>query len=291
MRYIILLLIAITVLSGCTQVELFLPEPEVSSQEADLMCNDYCINVDSAEFFDLEYNLEKNGWDCICLDEDSIEVEKLTITSLDSYNVTTEEITEEDYDTLRWGELPITFSIDEKSCGRYESGKIRDGFIDIEESTYGILKFQEEESDANIEFTCSYIKDCYKKTIDIRRDEGYVYYYEDICAYTRGLALITEIEGNTIKKAEIEMIGLADFGETNPNKMSGFFVGTCGTPSTEIHEILHTFGYDHIDDPNSIMYPTGDSVGFSLKGDNECADIVRNIDKEIVDDLIAVYGK
>ena len=53
----------------------------------------------------------------------------------------------------------------------------------------------------------------------------------------------------------------------------------CGTwPDLEIHEILHTFGFQHRDDRNSIMYPQ------QVRCD------LGEIDEDIVDKLVEIYG-
>jgi hypothetical protein len=51
----------------------------------------------------------------------------------------------------------------------------------------------------------------------------------------------------------------------------------CDEPIVEIHELLHVFGYDHIDNKSSVLYPY-----FS------CDQI---LDENIVNDLIGIYSK
>jgi hypothetical protein len=64
---------------------------------------------------------------------------------------------------------------------------------------------------------------------------------------------------------------------------SGYF------PFTEIHEILHAFGFDHYDKPCSIMYPEENSE-FKYNNKDICYNR-RNptIDPEIIDQLIDTY--
>ena len=192
---------------------------------------------------------------------------------------------------LRWDHMPVTYRImNEEECGGYESRKIQKGFDLIENATGAVVSFMKiEDGEADIEVSCSFIEDCYEKKVDVRAEEGVVYKYETICAHDRGRAQITKLIGDKILKARIEMIGLAGFAETGGTGSSGFFIGSCGHTTTEIHEILHTFGYGHISDPKSIMYYKEDGIGYTIQDSDACAGSKKDIDKEIIEDLIRIY--
>lgn len=201
-------------------------------------------------------------------------------------------------DELHWTHMPVTYHIFNpghvlKDCETYESNKIRKGFSRIEEATNGVVHFKETNlQNADIVISCSFLEDCYKKTTDTStKDLGYVLLGESICEHTKGLASITETEGNKILKAEIEMIGLAGFSETRNKGVSGFFFGSCGHPTTEIHEILHNFGYEHDSNPNSIMYYQDDVIGYRAYNKGDCVGSNKEIDDWIVEDLIETYNK
>jgi len=201
-------------------------------------------------------------------------------------------------DKLHWTHMPVTYHILNpghvlKDCERYESNKIRKGFSRIEEATNGVVFFKETIlKDADIVISCSFLENCYKKSVDTStKDLGYVLLGESICEHSKGLARITETERYKILKAEIEMIGLAGFSETKNKGVSGFFFGSCGHPTTEIHEILHTFGYDHSFENDSIMYYLDDVSGFSAYSSGDCIGSNKEIEDWIVEDLIETYSK
>ncbi|MBR9691326.1 hypothetical protein GOV06_00925 [Candidatus Woesearchaeota archaeon] len=200
-----------------------------------------------------------------------------------------EEVVEEVIKEKHWTHMPVTYSIDE-GCGDYETRKIEKGFFEIENATNGIVYFEKADFPADIDVSCSFLEDCYKKWVDIRKEQGVIYRYETICNHTKGKAQIMAIRGNDILKARIEMIGLAGFSETNGKGMSGFYIGSCGYATTEIHEILHTFGFGHIDDPDSIMYYAEDGVGYTMQDENACVGSRKKVDKEIVDKLVEIYS-
>lgn len=222
--------------------------------------------------------------------KNDIETEKIEVESLeDDDQFTTDE--------LHWTHMPITFHILKpnhqlKDCGQYESNKIRKGFDRIEQSTFDRIQFSEIKNpeDADIVVRCSYIKDCYKLITNIT--ENFIYTTENICEHAKGFANITEYEGNKILKAEIGMVGLFGFSETRNKGTSGFYFASCGHPSTEIHEILHTFGYGHdLDNPESIMYFQDDVMGYTKLRSGDCYGSRKLIDDWIVDDLIKTYSK
>ena len=193
---------------------------------------------------------------------------------------------------MHWTHMPVTyFIVNEEECGDYEARKIQRGFDAIEEATGGVVSFKKIDGEADIDVRCSFIENCYEKKVDIRKEEGVVYKYETICHHAKGVAQIIERKGNMILKAKIEMIGLAGFVETTGEGASGFYVGSCGHATTEIHEILHTFNYGHIDDPRSIMYYAEDGVGYTIQPRGACTGSKKEVDKSIVDDLVETYSR
>lgn len=198
----------------------------------------------------------------------------------------------ESYGQLHWENMPVTYYITKEICENYETNKIKKGFAKIQDVTNEIVYFKEvkDSKEANIYIHCSFLEDCYKYEVDIRENENMVYKYETICEHDKGLAQITELDGTKIVKADIEMIGLAGFTETDNEGMSGFFVGSCGWPTVEIHEILHTFGYQHDNNPSSIMYESVEGSTYRIKKYyNECYGSDIPIDEWIVEDLIDTY--
>ena len=204
------------------------------------------------------------------------------------------EDAEKKIDQLHWTHMPVTYNIHNsahmlKDCGRYESNKIRRAFDRIENATNRIVNFKEvdNQKEADIVLTCSLIEDCYKTKTDI--SGNWVTITETICEHTKGHANITDTEGYKILKARVEIIGLAGFAETKHKGPSGFYFGSCGHPTTEIHEILHAFGYDHTNDPDSIMYTRTDLVGSTRFSKGKCVGTDKQIDDWIVKDLIETY--
>ena len=92
-------------------------------------------------------------------------------------------------------------------------------------------------------------------------------------------------------KADIELIGLAGFAETTGKGASGFYIGSCGHSTTEIHEILHTLGYGHVDDEDNIMYYQEDSIGYTIQEEGACLGSKKYIDEEIIKDLVNIYSR
>jgi hypothetical protein len=230
---------------------------------------------------------------CVYLEQEPLEeiIEEVVVEPEQMIEEPEEIIPEQEIvDKPHWTHLPITYYIANKEeCGDYEVRKIERAFDEIENVTNGVVYFKEMDSSADIDFFCTFIEDCYEKKVDIRKEEGVIYRYETICAHDRGRAQITQLQGYKILKARIEMIGLAGFAETEGEGASGFYIGSCGHPTTEIHEILHTFGYGHKDDENSIMYYQEDAIGYTIQDRGACLGKRKYIDQDIVDELVDVY--
>jgi len=196
-----------------------------------------------------------------------------------------------------WTHMPITYNIvNKKECGEYERNIILLAFNELHKDTEGTVSFREVNESGDIEINCSFVENCYFYEISVDAMGSFykIITRERICAHTLGLAQITEYEGNKILKAKIELFGLTGFSEKSDNgrvydaKKSGFEISDCGYPDTEIHEILHVFGYDHRNNPDSIMNPTAELIGALYKEDL-CKSAISSIDLDIVEDLIQNY--
>ncbi len=191
---------------------------------------------------------------------------------------------------LHWPHMPVTYFIDdEEGCGRYEANRIRRAFRDISNATGNAVLFAKanDSGSADIEIRCTFIEDCYELSTDIYDD--YVIRTETICQHPLGVAK-TLAEGNRLAKAYIELVGLAGFAETRREGPSGFYVGTCGHTITEVHELLHTFGYGHSEDNSSIMNPEADAFGLTTQKQGACKGSEKPIDAGIIAELISTYS-
>jgi len=258
MKRIFIILMIMLIISGCKYIEEF-PKKDVDEEKEDII--------------DQIKNVTKKNEEII---------EKI------------EEVDEEKEEIMKphWVDLPITFFIENKEeCGDYEVRKIRRAFDEIENVTNNLVKFKEINEPANIDLKCSFIEDCYQYKVDIREEEGVIYKYETVCEHAKGTAQIIGSRGYEIIKAKIEIIGLAGFAEQTGKGASGFYIGNCGHLTTEIHEILHTFGYGHMPNPESIMYYAEDFVGYTLQEPGACIGSKKEIDQIIIDDLIDTYSR
>jgi len=254
------------------------------TSDLDLSCSNFCFGQGASLYKTSIYELERVT-ECACVDEFN-----QTIT-LKHYRF--DEMTAvEPVPRIRWHNMPLTFNIERKICGDYETRKIRRGIQDVEHQTNNAVTFIETNSSeqAQILFKCEYLVDCYKKSIDIQADKGIIYETESICDHTSGIAEITEMRGAFIERAEITMVGLAGFAESGQKGASGFYIGSCGHPTIEIHELLHVLGYEHVDELESIMYYKDEQVSYTLYTEGSCLGSNKLIDRQIVDDLIATYG-
>ncbi len=151
---------------------------------------------------------------------------------------------------LHYTHSNLTYSFkDEKSCGKVQAFRLRWGFEEIQKQIS--LTFTETDGETDIEIYC------YREVPSPMT--GYV---------TAGEANYEHIENKIIK-------GIIIFYNSG---VSGTYGGGCTKyPDTEIHEILHTFGFEHSENPRSIMFPYGD--------------ICRHkIDEETINKLKEIYG-
>ena len=250
-------------------------------------CNEYCSKtIGAVQYYITETN---NTYYCTCEDVLRYNLNTLEI----EFDQKEEDRFKDNFPQQKdhWTHMPLTYKIlNKEQCGTYESSKIKRGFDKIQKATNNTVSFKETTEEADIELRCSFIENCYKFEIDIDREAGTISKSESICAHKRGIARIIKKVDEKILKAEIELIGLAGFAETSRKGTSGFYIGSCGHATTEIHEILHTFGYGHNQDPNSVMYFQEDSVSLTLQKPGDCMGSNKPIDDYIIQDLIDTYS-
>jgi hypothetical protein len=126
---------------------------------------------------------------------------------------------------LHWTHMPLTYSFSTE-CTNLIKSRNRRAFYEITNQTDGVITFQEKN---NTPVDISLV--CYKSV----PTEGFY--------LTAGEAQYWS-EGNKITKAVINYYNAIE-GNT--------FLGCVNFPDTEIHEILHTFGFGHKPGFNTIM--------------------------------------
>lgn len=149
-----------------------------------------------------------------------------------------------------WTYTPIHYYFSEDyPCEGSRKNNIEKSFNIIEEKTDNLVNFYEEESENAIEISC------------LKSDE------EDVAGYG----------GIEFYEGEKEILkGFVEFTEINPTEYE-----ECQYyPSTELHEILHAFGFDHIEGRRSILN--------SLP---EYGEACTSLDSEIIDCLKHIYSK
>ena len=216
----------------------------------------------------------------------------------EAYNLSKTLIVDEfsTVEKLHWTHMPLTYEIDDESyCGAYETFQIKYALSRIENFTAGAVSFRKLNSSMNlspdISFNCTFLENCYKEKVDAF--PGGFTITETICAHDLGEAKITNYSGYKILNAEISLLGLGGFAESGASgKPSGFSLGDCGYPLTEIHEVLHTFLYSHKNDSRSIMNPYNvENVGYETYKPEQCKDSLQTIDLDIISDLVQTYKK
>lgn len=73
-----------------------------------------------------------------------------------------------------------------------------------------------------------------------------------------------------------EIVNTSNYAVILNGRISLFRKETCDEPKIAIHEILHVLGFDHYDNPDSIMYPV--------------VSCEEKIDQEIIDDINILYS-
>jgi len=155
-----------------------------------------------------------------------------------------------------WPRLPITYNYNE-ACLRIWEGdyleKINKAINYIEEATNGVVYFERANSPTTDLF---FICELGKEVLEIR---GFMYYV------TLAESFPYVYEGtNVYANSAIYLYSTS--------------TGGCETPVTLIHEILHSLGIGHSENPNSIMYAYA----------NGC---FPEMEESIINTLIYTYGK
>jgi hypothetical protein len=133
-----------------------------------------------------------------------------------------------------WSHMPLSYSI--TNCTEYQANRIIDAFNKIENETEKVVTFiKENKEEIDIEVTCY---ENYKES----REE-----LANAIDYTLGESGYWTYENtNIISKAEIDFYGITEL------TYSG---GCLAYPDVEAHEILHAFGFGHLEGDGYIMNP------------------------------------
>lgn len=161
---------------------------------------------------------------------------------------------------LHYGNMPITYALKEE-CGAVMTKRIKQAFDIISNETGNIVVFEDISDKLVNEYPVADIS-IYCHT-ELEENKGF---------YTSGNAAYytNKINPNLITMSDI------NFYKVNPNANNQFSGGCTGYPNTEIHEILHTFGFEH-KEGYSIMNPVSDGCRITM------------IEEEITDKLKEIY--
>ncbi len=154
---------------------------------------------------------------------------------------------------MRFSKNNISFFIEE-DCSKEKSSRVREAFKILEEETKVIFFYEIKNDSADILVFCSQ-KEAEKKEGEKKifiLGEGGPRKFLNLTPYP----LIIQGEVSLFLKKE----------EVN-----------CEMPLVELHEILHVFGYDHINDKKSILYPY--------------LNCEQKLTQEVIDDLINLYSQ
>ncbi|HLC78593.1 MAG TPA: CARDB domain-containing protein [Candidatus Nanoarchaeia archaeon] len=155
-------------------------------------------------------------------------------------NLTSESL--QFYPNMRFPESKISYRVE--MCSLQEQNYIDNAFDSL--SSFTILSFYKVSSNEEISITCD----------ETNKVEG-------------GLLIAGEGGPVNITKA-------GDFNVIYNGKILLRRETSCPTPNVGIHELLHVLGFDHVNNPKSIMYPV-----------SHCD---QEIDDEIIDTLNELYS-
>ena len=155
-------------------------------------------------------------------------------------NLTSESL--QFYPNMRFPESKISYRVE--MCSLQEQNYIDNAFDSL--SSFTILSFYKVSSNEEISITCD----------ETNKVEG-------------GLLIAGEGGPVNITKA-------GDFNVIYNGKILLRRETSCSTPNVGIHELLHVLGFDHVNNPKSIMYPV-----------SHCD---QEIDDEIIDTLNELYS-
>ena len=127
------------------------------------------------------------------------------------------------YPNMRYSDRTISYNID-NSCSIKKQKDVKESFNTIADNT--ILSFNEFPDSAEINILCSNIAPKPEEETHFIAGEG----------------------------GPSDIINASTYSVILTGKVSLFREEKCDTPKIAIHEILHALGFDHTNDPNSIMY-------------------------------------
>ncbi len=149
------------------------------------------------------------------------------------------------YENMRFADREITYNIDSK-CDDLKIEKINDAFNTLDEKT--VLSFSSS-NNGQIQVYCS-------DDAPEPKEKGH---------FVAG-------EGGPT-----EVINTSLYGVILAGQMSLFKDDKCDDAHIALHELLHVLGFDHNDNPNSILYPT--------------LDCKQEIDSYIIEEISRLYQK
>jgi len=156
-----------------------------------------------------------------------------------------------------WTHMPLTYSVE--NC--INSEKIKKALSEIQVQTNNSVYFKETDN-PDLKISCAQLKNCYQNKTE--RRWFWIVTTEAICEHEAGTAQITKMKRNKILNAEINLAETEKFDNCS---------------ETVIHEVLHTFDFQHSENPESIMSPK--------KLNSSCNE---KIDNAIVDELMQKYS-
>ncbi len=196
------------------------------------------------------------------------------------------EITPDDFSDVNlthWSHMPIDYKITNRGCDQIQINQIRKGLEIIENSTSGKVKFTEQ-SGADLDIFCINRENVKKEYTQCKNitlvkrpqkinwyDEGYLRSSRDYLISVKSAetfdGFIYELCFIDQKEAGINF-GEETLGEGGPTKVKEGMIEkaeaifyqqgngktTCRYPTKEIHEILHSFGFDHSYEPQWDSY-------------------------------------
>lgn len=133
------------------------------------------------------------------------------------------------YENMRFPDRTISYNIDE-SCSEIKKNQAIAAFSSLESRTLLIFNNAENSANAQIKVLCSDIS-------PEPEQEGH---------FVAGEGGPTKIINTSLYSVIFE------------GKLSLYRDEKCGTPHIALHEILHVLGFDHNNNPGSILYPTLD---------------------------------
>lgn len=154
-----------------------------------------------------------------------------------------------DSEKMHWMHMPLTFNFSE-NCTALLLSRNRRAFQEIENQTKGVVSFEEISGPADISLICH--KEVPRNDIYLTSGEEQHW-----------------AQGNKIVKAVINFYNVVEGRST---------LGCVSYPDVEIHEILHTFGFQHKEGYDSIMRPV----------QGNC---LYKIDSDILAELNEIYSK